>query len=238
MPDESCANASGRSPMFDISGRLRLLMVVCGYVPFIQAVAIAGCLVWFALMPHNALPLFLAFALVYLIPPVIVRATLRAATVEPGAYSLESRMFLRWWFSAQFQVLHNRLPFLEELLRLVPGLYSAWLRLWGSRIGRLTFWAPGTFVLDRSLLSVGDRVVFGVGARLHAHVIDRDAEGNPRLFIGAIGIGDDTLIGGMSLLAPGVTVDAGETTPAVYALPAFAHWSGGRRVRRNFATIR
>ena len=57
----------------------------------------------------------------------------------------------------QLQVLYSAFP----ALRLVPGLYSAWLRLWGSRVGRAVYWTPQVKITDRGLLKVGDGVVFG-----------------------------------------------------------------------------
>ena len=63
-----------------------------------------------------------------------------------------TREFFTWWLLLNLQVVFCRFSFLEELLRMVPGLYSAWLRLWGSRIGRLTYWAAGTAVLERQFL--------------------------------------------------------------------------------------
>jgi len=110
----------------------------------------------------------------------------------------------------------------------VPGLYSMWLRLWGAKIGRLTFWSPGVMILDRSFLKVGNDVVTGAGVRLNAHVIEY-IEGEIKLHLATIVIGDGCNIGGYSLLTSGCQVDKGESLHAFALLPPFSHWSKGRR---------
>ncbi len=63
---------------------------------------------------------------------------------------------------------------MEEILRLIPGLYSFWLRAWGSRVGKLTYWAPQTVILDRGFLEIGDHVIFGAGVRINPHVMENN----------------------------------------------------------------
>lgn len=238
MPDASSDSPSHAKPIFDIDPKARLFMVACGYIPFLHVGAVITCLVWAAMGSHGLWPALAAVVVLYVLPPAVVRFLLNPRQVSAGTYPLDSRLFRLWWFTAQWQVVFNRLPFLEEALRLVPGLYSAWLRLWGSEVGRFVYWSPGTVLLDRSLVAIGDRVVFGVTSRLHPHLIDRNEDGDVCLYLGAVRIGDDAMVGGMSVLAPGVYIESGEIAPGVYALPPFAHWRGGRRVRHNTATIR
>lgn len=170
-----------------------------------------------------------AIACLYLVPPLLLRVLLLAFPLVHGTHPLGSRAFLIWWASSQPQVIFSRLPFLEELLRFVPGLYSLWLRLWGSKIGRLTYWAPGVRVMDRSLLRMGDDVVLGAGARLCAHVVSNDAAGQSVLHVGPIQIGDHSRIGGYALLSPGSIVDADEEVHICALFPPFTNWKHGRR---------
>ena len=79
-----------------------------------------------------------------------------------------------------------RLPMLEEIMRLVPGLYSLWLRLWGARVGRLTYWGAGLRILDRSFLHIGDDVIFGAAVRLNPHVLTRNEQGEMELILAGI----------------------------------------------------
>ena len=219
--------ASSAERVFDVPGRVRAGMIGLGFVPLLHVVAVAtpavlgftrGDLRW----------LIVALVALYLVPPLLVRLATLRKPLPHGRVELASGEFLRWWFTSQCQIVFARLPFLEELLRLVPALYSAWLRLWGARIGALVYWAPGVAVLDRSLLDLGDRVAFGAGARLNGHVIV-PFEGRGTLFVGRIVIGSDALIGGYSTLLPGCTVAAGEVTPGFRALHAFTRLEGGRR---------
>lgn len=168
-------------------------------------------------------------ACLYLVPPLLLRMLLLAMPLRRGTHALDSRAFLLWWASSQPRVIFSRLPFLEEILRVVPGLYSLWLRLWGSKIGRLTYWAPGVRVIDRSLLQIGDDVVLGAGARLSAHVVSNNGEGQAVLHLAPIVIGDRCRIGGYSLLSPGAIVDADEEVHTCALFPPFTHWKEGRR---------
>ena len=121
-------------------------------------------------------------------------------------------------------------------MRLVPSLYSAWLRLWGARIGGLVYWSPGVVVLDRSLLQVGDRVVFGAGVRIVPHALAPARHGRGgALFLGRVTVGNDALIGGYSSLLPGCVVDAGAVTPPFRSVHAFTRVENGRRVRMTHA---
>ena len=169
-------------------------------------------------------------AMLYLLPPLAVRAILAGGRPH-GRVAYGSRGFFQWWASFQWQVIFCRFPALEEMLRLVPGLYSLWLGLWGARIGRLTYWAAGTLILDRPFLRIGSEVVFGAGVRLNAHVLQRGAEGVPELLLAPIAIGDGASIGGYSLLTAGTEIAPGEATRAFTIAPPFSKWAGGKRVR-------
>lgn len=115
-------------------------------------------------------------------------------------------------------------------MRLVPGLYSPWLRLWGARIGRLTYWSAGTLLTDRSFLSIGDDVVFGAGVRLNSHVITKGADGKLELLLAPIKIGDRVVVGGYSLLTAGTELSPDEATRAFLISPPFSVWKAGKRV--------
>src|SRR5262245_8451638 len=73
-------------------------------------------------------------AWIFLLPPLVCRLTLFAFGIPQGrALTQHDRAYKAWWFTYQWQVLFNRLPWLEELLRIVPGLYALWLYCWGGR---------------------------------------------------------------------------------------------------------
>jgi acetyltransferase-like isoleucine patch superfamily enzyme len=120
---------------------------------------------------------------------------------------------------------------LEESIRMIPGLYSLWLRLWGGRIGSLVYWSPGVVILDRSLVRIGSRVIFGVGARLVPHVLAPNGARRMALYLSPITVGDGALIGGYSVLLPGCQVGDEEVTPPFRTIHAFTRFANGRRIR-------
>lgn len=167
-------------------------------------------------------------AVLYLLPPVAARLLTALFGRPAGRYAPTERAFLVWWVTLQLQTLFLRLPFLEELLRLVPGLYSAWLRLWGSKIGSRVYWSAGTVVLDRGYLDIGDGVVFGAGVRLNGHVLAKE-DGRMTLIVDTVRVGDGAAVGGYSLLTAGTEVAPGETLRACLLSPPYAKWEGGKR---------
>ncbi len=196
-------------------------MLLLNLVPLLHAAGTLACFLtpWPWLAP-------VVLYIVPLVPGRLLRASLRAA---PAEIPIGSHDFLRWWASFQCQVLFLRFPVFEEILRLIPGLYSLWLRGWGSRIGKLTYWAPHTIILDRGFLEIGDHVVFGAGVRLNPHVMEREPE--PVLRLAPVSIGDGAMIGGYSLLTAGTEIAPGEATRAFLISPPFSRWKNGRRTR-------
>jgi hypothetical protein len=200
---------------------VRLAMLLLNFVPLLHAAGSLACFLtpWPWLAP-------VVLYIVPLVPGRLLRASLRPA---PPEILIGNGDFLRWWACFQCQVLFLRFPVLEEILRLIPGLYSLWLRGWGSRIGKLTYWAPQTVILDRGFLDIGDHVVFGAGVRLNPHVMERDPE--PLLRLAPVRIGDGAMIGGYSLLTAGTEIASGEATRAFLICPPFSRWKNGRRTR-------
>jgi hypothetical protein len=209
MPGKSFADQKG----------VQFAMLVLNLVPFIHAVFTLACF----LTPYPWLAPVVLY-LVPLIPGRLLRESLRGSSPKIAVGSPE---FIRWWACFQCQVLFLRFPALEELLRLVPGVYSWWLRMWGSRVGKLTYWAPQTMILDRGFLEIGDQVVFGAGVRLNPHVMDSD------LCLAPVKIGDGAMIGGYSLLTAGTEIAAGEVTRAFLISPPFSFWKDGKRTRNS-----
>jgi hypothetical protein len=207
----------------------------------------------FALLTLNAIPIFHLSSIfvlchylpntylqsgvvllgIYLIPPIMTRLILSFVSIREGSLPVGSRDFYLWWTSFQWQSIFNRLPWLEELIRLVPGLYSMWLRCWGAKIGRFTFWAPGLLILDRPFLRIGNDVVFGAGVRLNGHVAETDSDGNRVLLLGTIIIGSNVNLGGYSLLTAGTEILSNQTTKAFLLSPPFTKWEQGKRTKNT-----
>ncbi|MCH8512402.1 MAG: hypothetical protein LAT83_12240 [Kiritimatiellae bacterium] len=213
----------------DLSVPARLGMLAGNFVPCVHLLLTGA-----ALLCTPAGPLVravIALAVLYLVPALTCRVILHFRPLPDGKLAMGSGPFFTWWVVANLQALFCRFPFLDELLRVFPGLYSAWLRLWGSKIGRLTYWAPGTRLYDRSMLAVGDDVVFGAGVRMSGHLIAREPDGVLRLTLGKVTVGDNAIVGGGSALAPGTEIAEGESTKAFLVSPPFSRWKNGKRDR-------
>ena len=226
--------ASSAERVFDVPGPVRAAMVALGFLPVLHVATVLTPIV-LALIGWGGWLLVLAPVILFLLPPLMVRLGTWRKPLPVGRIDLGSPEFLRWWFTAQCQIVFARLPWLEELLRLVPALYSAWLRAWGAQIGALVYWSPGVVILDRSLVHVGDRVVFGAGARVNPHVIAPVSSGRGALYLAPVTIESGALIGGYSTLLPGCVVAAGEVTPPFRSIHAFTRVEGGRRSRLTVA---
>lgn len=216
MPGKSSADPKGA----------QLAMLLLNLLPLLHAAGTVACLFLPVSWPPRIGLAAAVFYLAPLVPGRLLRESLRGC---PRDIAVGSPAFLRWWACFQCQVLFLRFPAAEELLRMVPGLYSLWLRLWGSRIGKLTYWAPRTIILDRGFLDIGDHVVIGAGVRLNPHVMERDEL--PVLRLAPVKIGDRALIGGYSLLTAGTEIADDEATRAFLISPPFSRWKDGKRLR-------
>lgn len=234
MPDTPFADGLRRAP------RVRAILHAATFTPG-QKLLLLGLNAWpgahllgaaaWATLPSWT-PAWRALAVVLwilLVPPVLSRLVVGRG-LPAGETAVPSRVFFRWWATWQLQMLFNRLPWIEELLRFVPGFYSTWLRLWGARIGRLTLWSPGVRVSDRPLLRIGDDVVIGLDARLCGHFGSLDAGGRAILTVGTVTIGDRTSVGGSALLGPGVVLESDQVTEALFIGSPAALWRGGERI--------
>ena len=222
---------AAQGPFSALSGSARLLVLGMNYWTILQVVGIGFTLG----LPWAGFHWRLAagLGLLYGIPPLAARILRWLVPVREGRLPIGRRDFFVWWALFNLQVIFCRFPALEEALRLVPGLYSLWLRLWGARVGRLVYWGAGLRILDRSFVQIGDGVMFGAAVRLNPHVLTRNPADEPELILATIRIGDQAMIGGYSLLTAGTEIAAGEATRAFLISPPFSKWKGGVRVSNN-----
>jgi len=212
-----------------LSAGQRIGIMLLSYLPLLHVVSVVALALWpWATLPYRLLA---AVTMLYLAPPLLARLLLALVPIRGTRHPVGSRAYAVWWLLLMLQTVFCRFPALDEALRLVPALYSMWLRLWGSRIGRLTYWSPGTLVLDRSFLDVGDDVIFGASVTLSPHLVARNAQGNLEFMIAPIRIGHRALVGGFSAFAAGSEI-ADDDAPRAYTLsPPFSRWKDGKRVR-------
>lgn len=218
---------------FKFSRGQSIALLLCSYIPFLHIIIILVTLFvpWAGLGWRTGG----AVALLYLLPPVVARCILKIWPIREGIIQMPSRDYFIWWILLNLQVVFCRLSFLEELMRLVPGAYGVWLRLWGSKIGRFIYWAAGLQILDRSFLDIEDGVVFGAGVRLNPHVVARNDSGQMELLLATVHLGKRSFIGGYALLTAGTRVADDESIRACQLSPPFSHWQGGRRIEKGGA---
>jgi hypothetical protein len=118
-----------------------------------------------------------------------------------------------WWGSLYIQRIYLSIPLLENILRMIPGVYSFWLRLWGSKVGKNVFYATSMEISDRSLLDIGDFVIFGNKSGYYSHVLSPTKDGRMLLMIKKITIGNNVFIGAWSTVGPGINIPDGTKVP-------------------------
>jgi hypothetical protein len=196
-----------------------------GLFPALWMLAVLASALLLVMLPGPASLALLGF-MVYLLPVLCFRVHDAVWPLVEGRSRIDAPGYSPWWGGHQFQVMYSAFPALEAALRLVPGLYSAWLRLWGSRVGRRVYWTPLVEITDRSLLEIGDGVVFGHRVACYGHLIKRRGDGLV-LYVRRIRIGAGAMLGAGSRLGPGAELDAGVD------LPLLTDVGVGRRVRKG-----
>jgi hypothetical protein len=201
------------------------------YVPCVY-VLVGGLTAWRLADGWGGLVLA-ALLWIYVVPPLVCRAAMLAWGRPAGRGLTQAcRAYKVWWFVNQMQVIHNRFPMFDEFLRLFPGAYAAWLRCWGSSVSPLVHWAPGSRVVDRSLLVVERLAVIGMDAGFAGHLGTFDAEGTYRLDVAPSIVREGAIMGGKSGLGPGCELGPGEILPVGKLLPPFTTWTGGRKIHQ------
>lgn len=188
------------------------LWIAINYFPFIFAsglLAVGWYVSW-----------WLSLALLYLVPPLSGRLLLVVCPRPHVTNAVPSTESYLWWALTQLQVPFMRFPVLEEVLRMVPGCYSGWLRLWGAKVGKYVYWSAKVLVADRPFVDIGERVVFGYGAKVTAHLLTQKRN-QSKLVFGVPVIGDRAIIGSLAIVGPGARVGADETLRATEALAPF-----------------
>src|SRR5574338_728457 len=146
--------------------------------------------------------LLIVFVL-YVLPPIVLRILLRWAPIAPGVSTMDDRRFSAWLAGHHIQAFYDALPQLEALLRVIPGFYSAWLRMWGARVGYGVEWPVRMDILDRNLIEIGNRVVFAREVEIASHVRKKTDGGASRVMVRPVRIGGYSFIGATTRICPG-----------------------------------
>lgn len=163
-------------------------------------------------------------AWLYLAPPLAGRLVIAALGRPEGTFGMGERGYRAWWAMTQLQMIFNRLPVLDEALRLVPGLYPLWIRLWGGSVSPFALVGPGVVITDRHLVRVGRGALLGAQARIAGHMALRDDAGRWQVVVAAPVVEADAIMGGESGLGPGARLRGGALLPAGRRVAPFAVW--------------
>ncbi|MGL5065558.1 MAG: acyl transferase [Microcoleus sp.] len=191
---------------------MTFLSKIIEFFPTTILLLTSSSIIYFARSPDIFSVLTVLFS-VYGIPVLVYRLHQWKYPLQEGISYLGKKEYSPWWGSHQIQVIYIAIPALEAVLRLIPGVFSAWLRLWGAKIGRNVYWTPGLEIADRPLLEIGDRVVIGHRVGIYSHII-KPRKQDLMLYVKKVKIGNDVFVGAGSHLAPGAIIEDGIYLPA------------------------
>jgi len=181
------------------------------FFPALQLMLCVACVAVALVWP----PVLIAVPIiVYMLPLAAFRIANRIRPLREGLSYLDAPAYSAWWGSHHLQRIFIAIPQLESILILIPGAFSLWLRLWGSRIGRRVHWTPRVEVVDRSFLVVGDDVVVGHKAEFFAHAI-KPSHGRLILYVRPIHIGARAFLGAGVRVGPGVRIEEDAFVPTL-----------------------
>jgi hypothetical protein len=191
-------------------------------VPFVHLASGLG--VAFGFLHGAGARVALLLVWIYLLPPLVARLTQTLFGTPVGRVTLDTRGYRVWWFLTQLQTLFNRLPWVEELLRMVPGLYSVWIRIWGGHVSPFAYIGPRVLITDRHLVNVGRGAVLGLQGALAAHMAIRDENGRYVVVLAAPTVEPEAILGGDAGLGPGAILRAGHLLPTGRRVGPFDEW--------------
>ncbi|WP_242024273.1 acyl transferase [Trichocoleus sp. FACHB-591] len=191
------------------------LSALLAFFPTLVMLLVGGSFLAICISPSIWAISLLLFSL-YGLPLLIYRIHSWFYPVLEGISYLQGKDYSPWWGSHQLQAIYVAFPALETILRVIPGAFSLWLRLWGSKVGAGVYWTPHLEIADRGLLEIGDRVIFGHQVGLYPHII-KPRKQDLMLYVKKIKIRDGVFLGAWNHLGPGVVVQA-ETY-----IPVFTH---------------
>ena len=183
---------------------MSLLGLVMSFFPFLHVLLIAAAILQLTSDP-SWMHLLLLISAVYVLPVALFRLHELCLPIKEGVFDLRVRRYNPWWGSHCLQMVLYAFPVFERVLLVIPGAYSAWLRLWGSKVGRRVHYTPHFLAADRSLVDIGDDVIFGHDIILSSHTITPKKD-QLLLMVHRIKIGNQAFVGAESRFSPGVTV--------------------------------
>jgi hypothetical protein len=201
---------------------MTVLSTILSFFPTLIILMAGASWLWVCWSPGIFSVLALFFSL-YGFPVLAYRIHQYFFPVKEGVSYLLGKDYSSWWGSHQFQTIYIAFPALEVLLRLIPGLFSFWLRLWGAKVGKSVYWTPALEISDRGFVEIGDRVVFGHRIGIYSHVI-KPKKQDLMLYVKKVKIGSNVFLGAGSYLAPGSIVEDGTYLPIMTQVYPNKRW--------------
>lgn len=148
----------------------------------------------------------------YVVPLLFYRLVTSISPLKSGGSRLAKGVWSTWFITYRLQSIYLYFPFLEAILFAIPGGYSMWLRLWGSRVGNGVQWAGTAFVADRGQVSIGAGAFIGHGVYISGHVMQKKS-GLGTLYIKPVSVGAGAFVGTGCRMGPGVVIHEGARVP-------------------------
>jgi hypothetical protein len=179
------------------------------FYPPLQALLIATDFLRFVRGPDLANGARLVFSVYFLSPLLWFLLRSLFGPNPEGAFRIGKKAAegSLWLLYYQLQSVYTSFSAFERVLRLVPGVYSAWLRLWGSSVGKKVNWTAECQIVDRGHLEIGDRAFFGNRCYLSAHALKKTKD-RYFLYVKGIKVGADVMISYAAQVGPGVEIGA------------------------------
>ncbi len=187
------------------------LSTIFSFFPAIVMLLTAASILWICFYP-GILSIMALLISLYVFPLLIYKIHEYFYPLKEGISYLGGQNYSPWWGSHQIQVIYIAFPALETPLRLIPGAFSLWLRLWGAKVGKNVYWTPQLEISDRALIEIGDNVVFGNGVGIYSHII-KPKKQDLLLYVKKVKIGNNVFLGAWNHIAPGVTILDGTYVP-------------------------
>ena len=139
------------------------------FFPVLVITLIVATVIGFILDPSLFMGLCIVFA-IYGFPLVCFHIHQYFCPLKEGTHDI-TKGYCPWYGTYMIQNIYITFPSFERLLRLIPGAFSAWLRLWGSNVGNNVYWTSQLEVFDRSLVEIGENCVFGFDVMMSSHMV-------------------------------------------------------------------
>lgn len=184
----------------------KLIEKLSAGIPLLQIILVAAC-GFVMIFMKNPYAVFGFVFVIYLFPLILWRLCALKFPIKEGTSYIGRREAAGspWFIAYQCQFILNTFPAFEKIMMCIPGLYSFWLRLWGSQIGRNVLWTPSIMVVDRTHLQIDDFAFIGSLVFISSHTIRRK-NGRLLLFFKKVHIGSKSILGYGTIVGPGAVI--------------------------------